>query len=279
VLNSGFENWGKENLPFQIPDVTPTVGFQSSNHERVDYGVVNMTKISRGVGYAMRLETVTFTRASSLDTSVAYALWGVGGDGGSFSGGFPFSDQNITSLKVDMRYNINPLSPRLVLIQFKKNVVTIGGGNPPMNAPGIYAFLISGSQSTFAQMTFNISPALPMAPDTCIIGFASNNPFGNGTPAYPGDYMEIDNLIFETSAQAIPGGNLDNWVTAQTPEKPQYWNLSDGEENYAGYKTTDSYAGSLAIQFKVIDRGNGNMQLQRTVCRQTKVDKSSFQLR
>jgi hypothetical protein len=253
VPNGGFENWTQKI--YLMPDVVPpTQAFGNSNQQTfADANVLTMTKVSNGTGSAMRLETKAYMVGGTMDTTPGYAFWGNPPQGGSlFPGGFPFTDQNVTSIKVDLRYSINALSPGLVVVQFKKNGVPIDGGNAPLSQAGIYAFPILGTQSTFSTMTFNISPALTQIPDTCVIGFISNSPNG---AIYPGDYMEVDSIMFTGTPQTVPGGNLDSWVNSPPIESLDNWNFSS---NNTDYKTTDKNSGNFAIALPVLNGNGGN---------------------
>ena len=259
VPNGDFENWTQEPT-YLVPDVAPPChAFTSSNLKSYpDANVLTMSKIAHGGGSAMRVETKTIMSGGQLDTITGFAIWGDnpnGGGGGGpliFTGGFPFTDQNVTGFKVDLRYNVNVSDYGLILIQFKKNGVPIGGGNAPAYQPGLYAFLLTGNQSTFSTMTFSFSPALPVVPDSCVIGFTSSNP--GGSTQYPGNFVEVDNIIFTGTSQQVPDGNLDSWVNSPPTEILTGWNF---EDNTINYKTTDKYSGNFAIALSVFDRGGG----------------------
>ena len=277
VPNGGFENWSSQGYP--IPNITPPDSlFSSSNEKTFQAGILSMMQVSGngGSGSALELKTSKVLQ----DTVVAYAIWG-GQPGNAnppvFPGGFPFTDQNVTGISADLLYSINANAPGLILVQFKKNGVPIGGGNTPLSLPGIYAFPISGSQKTFTTQSFTFTPALPSAPDTCVIAFAANNPLtnsGNGL-GYPGDSLVVDNIVLTGTTQTVPDGNLDNWTNYGINTPDNNWTLSSngknsgsGNNNALGYQTADAYAGSYAIALPVTSQGSAVVSLGQNICNQ-----------
>jgi hypothetical protein len=272
VLNGGFENWSSKPM-FEVPDVCPPTNyFDNSNYRAfADANVLNMTKITRGGGKAMRLETITYSKGLvEIDTTPGYAIWGTPPQGQGallFKGGFPFTDKNLTGISVDLRYSINVASTGLIFVQFKKNGVPIDGGNAPLSQSGIFAFPVVGNQATFTTQTFSI-PGLSIVPDTCVVAFISGNPSGL---QYPGDYIEVDNIAFTGTSQVVPGGNLDSWVMLPPVEAVDNWNFEDDQNNANVFRTTDKNSGNYAIQLRTIDWGGGgnNMQTQRAILGKT----------
>lgn len=248
VINGGFEYWSPVNL-FEVPDVSPpTSEILSSNNESFRDNKLTMTKIPGPEGNAMHLETMEINNGQ--DTVSGFFIWG-GDPGGTnppvFKGGFPFSDQNVTSLKADLRYSINMNSPGVILVQFKKNGVPIGGGNTPAQVPGLYVFYVAGKQSTFTTMDFPIVPALTEAPDSAAIVFTSNNVFDETNPTYPGDFIDVDNVRFEGTTLGVPGGNLNNWIMLPPVELPYNWNVMVDDRDMRDLRSTDAVEGNNSL--------------------------------
>lgn len=228
IPNYNYEHWNQIHLPDK-PYVSPS-NYETSNDESyfID-GSLSMKKIPGLTGYAIKLETIAFNNGQ--DTSVGTFMWGEFPKDESntapvFKGGFPFSDANVSGIEMDLRYNVNINSPALLIVQFKKNGLPIGGGNSPMNIPGIYAFAIAGDQATWSKMSFPFMPVLPEAPDSAVILISSNNVAdGPSSLAYPGNFVEVDNIAFTGTTQLIPGGDLDGWETPAPVEIPQDWNV------------------------------------------------------
>jgi len=259
VTNGSFEGW--TSSIFQIPAITPTsTPFSSSNTRTfLGSGVSSVIKVpgNGSSGYAMKVETAVYNKGK--DTTTGYGIWGgEPGNGGNllFPGGFPFNDQNATGIQADLMYSISAGQAGYIFVQFKKNGQPIGGSN------GLYGFQVTGTQSTFSTSIFTFSPALPSAPDTCVIAFASDNPTGKGTP---GDYMVIDNIVFLGTSQTVPDGNLDTWVN-DTINVPTGWNQGGNDGKASVYRTTDAHSGTYAAAFPVADSNNAQLILGQNTC-------------
>lgn len=244
LLNGGFEQW--QNLPTFEEPVANSVSFSSSNE--LTYFIdqtLSMYEVSGSEsGSAMRVESTM----TPFGPEVGFAIWGnIPEDGEEviFENGFSFTDQSVTALSCDLRYNVNSSSPGFVIIQFKFNGALVGTGNL---LPGTYIFPISGSQANFETQTFSIFPALPSAVDECVVGFATNAVFENDGEVFPGDFIEVDNLHFIGSDQAIPGGDFETWFIASSVLQPTAW----GGLIFPGLdlvqQTTDASSGDFAVQ-------------------------------
>lgn len=253
ILNNSFEYWSNHSR-YEVPDVIPPTSeiIQSNNESFDESGILTMTRISGAEGDAMQLQTKEVRNGQ--DTTMGYFIWG--GEPVStatqtvFTGGFPFSDPNVSSLKADLRYRINANSPGLILIQFKKNGVPIGGGNTPASLPGLYAYFISGEQSSFTTMDFPISPALSVTPDTVVIAFTSNNVFDANELSFPGNFLDLDNIRFEGTTQAIPGGNLNSWKMLPPVELPFEWSVMMDNQDIYDIKSSDATHGMSSLHLE-----------------------------
>ena len=248
LLNGGLENWTNSS-DFDHPNVDDNV-FISSNFETFfEDGVISCYEVPGVDGSGMRIESTEV----SGQPAAGFAIWGnPPGDGDDliFTDGFDFSDENVTALNVDMRYNINPLSPGLVIVQFFFEGVPAGPGTI---GPGTYAFEVSGEQLTFQTMTFDIDPAIGTAIDQCALAFASNNAADDMAEIFVGDFMEIDNVSFSGTMQTIPGGDLDTWELALPVETPDEWQVFSNPFFTFVEKTEDAVEGNFAAKLSTLD--------------------------
>jgi hypothetical protein len=245
ISNPGFENWTIVS-DFDQPDVGENP-FTSSNLETFYAdGSLSATEVPGVEGSALRIETV---ETMQEDTIVGFAIWGnpPAGEELIFQGGFPMSDQNVTSLSVDMRHSINLDSPGFVIIQFKNEGVPVGPGNL---FPGVYFFPVSGEQLTFQSETFNISPGVGTAFDECVIGFACNNVLDDTVESFPGDFMEVDNLTFNGTDQTIPGDDLNTWVPTSPVAVPDDWDVFFNPFVQLHDQSSDAAEGQFALQLR-----------------------------
>lgn len=244
LLNGSFEQW--QNLAtFEVP-VDNAVTFTSSN--QITYfsdGTLSMFEVpGNGGGSAMRVETT-----STVDgAEVGFGIWGFPPEDDIdliFTGGFPFTDQSVTGLSCDLRYDVNTASPGFIIVQFKFEGVPVGPGNL---FPGTYIFPISGSQENFTNTAFNFLPALPSAVDECIIGVASNAILDDDPELFPGDFIEIDNIAFIGSDQMVPGGDFELWWDAPSVPQPTGWDGAIFPGLELVQQSTDASDGDFAVQ-------------------------------
>lgn len=248
LLNGSFEQW--QNLAtFEVP-VENEVTFTSSND--ITYysdGVLSMFEVpGNGGGSAMRVETTS----SPNGTEVGFGIWGFPPEDDIdliFTGGFPFTDQAVTGLNCDLRYNVNSGSPGFIIVQFKFEGVPVGPGNL---FPGTYIFPISGSQGNFENSTFNFLPALPSDVDECIIGVASNAILDDDPMLFPGDFIEIDNITFVGSDESVPGGDFEVWWDAPSALQPTGWDGAIFPGLELVQQSTDASDGDFAVQLTTL---------------------------
>lgn len=253
VLNGGFENWNE--VSFDHP-LSLEEGFTSSNFETIlPGGVLTVTQETGFAGSHMRLESAL---VNDVPTG-AYAVWGglPTGEELIFPGGFTFTDQNATGLSCDLRHNINPTSPGLLIVQFKFQGLPAGAGNL---APGTYFFPISGEQETFAPETFEFNPPIGAEVDQCVIAFASNNLIDELAEVFPGDFLEVDNLSFENSDATVPGGDFENWNPVPPVFRPDAWSIAPNFYNGIVDRSEDAFSGDYALQLNTfLDQGNNSI--------------------
>jgi hypothetical protein len=158
VPNGGFESWTISN--YENP-----AGFQTSNYKD-DHDVIgtqNAVKTTDAYhgNYAIKLTTVV------TGTAVNFAFFANGDPGKNpVSGGVPYN-QKPSGIRFHYKCNVMPGDSAIFLAFFKKNNVTIGS----------YFFKITGTQSAYTLYNANLSPALPMNPDSVVIAACSSNAF------------------------------------------------------------------------------------------------------
>lgn len=240
VLNGGFENWS-ELGPLANPDVAPSE-FSSANEQFFLYtGLLSVFEVPGESGSAMRLETIE----ANGEAGASYAIWGQTPDDEGedlvFGGGFPFADSTVTGIEMDLRYDVNPLSPAVILVQFKLNGEAILGGTS--------IFYVDGVQSTFQTMTFDFPMALPVTPDQCVIAFTSNNLLEDEDDqlAFAGDFIEIDNIHFVGTEETIPGGDLDTWIEGDPILILDDWQAFTPPGMGVVLQSEDSFEGDYAL--------------------------------
>ncbi len=230
IPNGGFENWNTIN--YENP-----LGYQTSNlhGNHGSIGSINVAKTTDAFhgSYAIKLTT----SISGVDTNFAYFA---NGDPGKTPpvGGMPYT-QMPTGIRLHYKSSIMPGDSSLVLLEFKKNGALIGQ----------YFWAITASQSVYTLFTKTLSPALPMAPDTVVIGIASSFPFG-GNRGTPGTMLQVDSISFTgvVSQPANFNGDLESWQSLSNSELVG-WNLN-GNNVGGNFRTTDAYSGTYAIELQ-----------------------------
>lgn len=247
VSNPGFEDW-TNNPTYAHPDVSPA-NFSSVNDQTFFYdGIAACTEVPGFSGSAMRLETRLVE--DGLDTSGAYGIMGSlpTGEDLIFSDGFPFTDVTVSGMTVDLRYDINPVSPGFIIVQFLSNGVPVTGGP---DDDGTYIFQFSGDQSTWDNFTFDFLPSLSQIPDECVIGFGSNDMIDSET-AYPGDWLEVDNIEMVGMMTDVPGGDFDSWI-----DQPEITTLNEWQTYLPPFvdfitQSEDSHSGDFSLKLETL---------------------------
>ena len=229
VLNGDFEGWNSQT--YSIP-----LGWDCSNGESVSgTGITPVTQVNGLTGSAVRMET----SLAGNDTLQAYITIGdpMGGEGG-----IPCS-QMPTAITGYWRYSLPGNDSAIIFVTFKNGGSTIN--------TDIFKIKGTGMQNTF--VAFSLPLTLSSMPDSVIIAIASSNLIDN-VGIEPGSFMEIDDLGFSGASVSIPNSTFDNWNTASID------NIVGWETNGNVTRTTDSYAGTYAVQLVTIDWGNGNIE-------------------
>lgn len=233
IPNGGFEGWNTTS--YENP-----LNYQSSNLSNDD-GVqspVNAVKTTDAYhgNYALKLTTTLAT--NGVDTVFAYAA---NGDPGKTPprGGFPYN-QLATGIRFHYKSNIMPNDSALVIVMFKKAGVSIGN----------YIYAISATHSTYTLFSKTFSPALPMAPDSVVIGMASSFPFGSNPKPILGNMLQVDSISFTgvASQPADLNGDFESWQTISNSQILG-WNIN-GQNEGGNYRTTDAYSGTYALELQ-----------------------------
>lgn len=248
VPNGGFESWN--TTTYEDPLFYQTSNLRGDNGS---VGTVNALKTTDAYhgNFAIKLTTET----SGLDTNFAYFANGDPGKNPPI-GGMPYS-QTPTGIRLYYKSNIMPGDSSLVLVMFKKDGALIGQ----------YMWAISATQSSYTLFSKTLSPALPMAPDTVIIGIASSFPFG-GNRGTPGNMLQVDSISFTgvPSQPANFNGDLESWQTFNNSQIIG-WNINGNNEG-GNYQTTDKYSGSYALELQTQAPsfgGGGGLQASQAI--------------
>jgi hypothetical protein len=254
IPNHSFENWTYSGV-FEHPVTDPTTFFSNNFELFFEEGLVNVTKVPNGGGFAMRLENI---ETNSGDTAIGFCSWGEVGD--AWRDGVPLPSGNmLTGLTVDLRYSITDPSYGMVGLIPMKNGVPAGAGNVGPDAPGAYVFFLTGDQLTFTSSSFILSPPLDVAPDSCMLVFTSGSPFdGFGIP---GDFVEVDNISFIGTSDPVSGGNLDVWAPIEPLLLVDDWTIEDVQRQLVT-RSTDAQHGNYSVKM-VNEENDWGMNVSR----------------
>ncbi|MBP8033937.1 MAG: T9SS type A sorting domain-containing protein [Bacteroidia bacterium] len=230
VPNGGFENWN--TITYDDPLFYQTSNMHGNNGAPGTVNVEKTTDAWHG-NYAIKITT----KLVGNDTVFAYFADGDPGKNPP-QGGHPYS-QIPSGIRFHYKSNIMSGDSSLVLVMFKKAGVLIGQ----------YIWSITSSQSSYTLFSKTLSPALPMNPDTVVIGVASSFPFG-GNRGIPGNMIQVDSLNFTGVASQPIGfnGDLENWQTI-TNSQIVGWKINGNNQNL-NYRTTDKHSGTYALELQ-----------------------------
>ena len=230
VPNGGFENWN--TITYDDPLFYQTSNMHGNNGA---IGTVNAEKTNDAWhgNYAIKLTT------KLVDSDTAFAYFADGDPGKNPpQGGHPYN-QIPSGIRFHYKSNIMAGDSGMVLLMFKKAGVLIGQ----------YIWAINASQSSYTLFSKNLSPALPMNPDTVVIGIASSFPFG-GNRGTPGNMLQVDSINFTgVASQPVAfNGDLENWQTI-TNSQIVGWKINGNNQN-ANYQTSDKFSGTYALELQ-----------------------------
>lgn len=232
--NGNFENWSSTLY------MEPTTYNTGNLRDIEKMGVASVTQVTGFSGYGVRIETIII----GSDTSDSYIVNTANPctDPPNWVGGVPYSQQP-TAINGYFRYNLPGNDSALLIVIFRQNGVHIGDNF-------ILIRNATGSQSTWAPFSFPVTCA--GVPDSIIIAAASSNKMSN-TGVQNGSFIELDNLAFAGTTQAIPNGDFQNWTNKS-------YDVANGWEAWGQgvSKTGTSQNGTFAIRLETMgDCGSG----------------------
>jgi hypothetical protein len=247
--NGGFEAW--ENLGgYDNPDVSPSEFSSVNDQVYWQSGMIPVSEVPGQSGSALRIETVEVDG----EISPGFAILGGTPSGDEdpliFPGGFPFADMAVTGIQADLRYLIDESSPGYIVVQFKANGLPVSGGP---DDGGTFFFPIFGDVSVFTTTAFSFDPPLTQMPDSCVVGFISNDLLSEPATGFVGNFLEVDNLMFTGTAETIPGGDMDTWIPGVNIQVPEEWDAFIYGPIESIVQSDDSYEGSFSCQLNTLD--------------------------
>jgi hypothetical protein len=235
----GFENWTNNSV--QILD-----DYETSASERGIEGALATYRVADPVTgtYSIKLETVI--SPSNGDTIFGYFL---SGDPDTQAPGQPISIGAVDSIvgwyKCDIQSGDSAgiiCMPTLL-------------GNP--TGGGIYYF--TGTQSTWKRFAFNVGA---IASDSMMFAVATGDPM-NDFDGIAGTWIQFDDIQLKgpTGTMNILNYSFENWSPVSW-EEPNSWatfNLwAIGQPTMPAIKSTDSYAGTYALDLSVVQSTEGD---------------------
>lgn len=230
IPNGGFESWNTTS--YEDPTYYQTSNMHGNNGAIGSVNVVKTTDAYHG-NFAIKLTTTV----TGVDTNFAYFANGDPGKNPP-QGGTPYN-QIPTGIRLHYKSLVMPGDSGFVLVMFKKAGTLIGQ----------YMWAINSTQTSYTLFNKNFSPALPMAPDSVVIGIASSFPFG-GNRGTPGNMLQVDSISF-TGVPSQPtnfNGDLESWQSI-TNSQIIGWKIN-GNNQGGNYQTTDKYSGSYALELQ-----------------------------
>jgi hypothetical protein len=237
IPNNGFENWTTSS--YQAPQYYFTSSMQHNGGYTTPVNAAQTTDSYHGT-YAIKLNTVL------VGTYTANAYFANGDPSHPIGQGIPIS-QKPTSMRLYYKCNVMVGDTALIILFFKA-----GGTVFNQNIQKIV-----GVKSAYTLLTIPLS--LAVTPDSLIFGAVSSNTLGGGSfKGIPGSMLQIDSVSF-TGISAQPtqmNGDFENWQTI-TSTTLQNWNVSSSGSNNV-VRTTDSYAGTYALEMKTLGTNQAN---------------------
>lgn len=224
--NAGFENWTSSILYEDTPPFLST-----SQNSFFLFGGGNVWPVSSPVQgtYAAHLQTL----ATATDTAVGALFLGTPAPGG-LDGGIPFT-QRPDSMVFWAKKNVMVGDTAIVAVALK----FMG------NMMGIAYYPLTGTSAGYQRYSIAFTYLAPINPDSMGAIITSSNL--NSNIAYPGSYIEIDQIQLINATQQVPNGNFETWVPHIVNE-PDNWNtlnfgnIYDG--NYSVNQDNVAYMGS-----------------------------------
>lgn len=228
----GFENWTNNNV--QILD-----DYQTAVNERGIEGAMATypSTDSYSGTYSVRLETV---QGVNGDTIFGYFI---SGDPDNMIPGQQVTLPAVDSIIGYYKYDIMAGDSALILAMTTFMGTPTGGGN----------WYISGQQNTWKRFSYPVNAATA---DSILVGAATGDPINNFN-GKPGSWIQFDDVQLKDGSQVqnILNNSFENW-TPVSWEEPNGWltfsSWALGQPTLPCNKTTDSYAGTYAIELTTI---------------------------
>jgi hypothetical protein len=229
IPNGNFESWTSST--FEDPQF-----YKSSNsenyHNNLPFNCIKTTDAYHG-SYAVKLTT-------GANKSMAYFLNSQPNGDPPWHGGMPFN-QKPTGIRGYYKSAVPAGDSAFVLVNLSKNGTGIG----------FYTFKFYGTHSTYTPFSFTFKPALTVAPDSIIVGFASSDVFND--IAITGSMIQVDSISFTgvISQPANFNGDFELWQS-QTINNLNDWYTDNWSVDQAILKSTDKVAGQYAVELKTL---------------------------
>lgn len=228
----GFENWTTNSV--QTLD-----GYQTTVNDRGVDGSTAAYSVADPVTGALsiKLETVI---GSQGDTLFGYFI---DGDPDLMTPGQAVSLNDVDSVIGWYKYDIQPNDSTL-FICMTTFMSTPSGGN---------SYYIQGSQPTWKRFAFYVGAP---AADSLLIGAASSDAMN--FQGIPGSWIQYDDIQLKSSAgqlMNIVNSSFENW-SPMSWDEPNGWATGNtwaiGQPSMPAVKTTDSYAGTYALELNIL---------------------------
>ncbi len=236
IPNGNFERWDSNTYNYP-QNYLYTSNPQNFYMYQLPFNITKTTDSYHG-NYAVQLTT----NASATDTSFGYFLNAnpnTNGGPSSWKGGIPYNQQP-TGIRGYYKYNVATADSGTILVLFKNAGSIIG----------MYTYPLGGIQNSYTLFDFTFDPALPMAPDTVVIGAISCK-FANGDPhGIAGSTLLLDSISFTgaVSQPSMLNGDFESW------QSQTIYSLVDWHTSYFGTlemgikQTSDAVQGDYALE-------------------------------
>ena len=239
----GFENWTTNNI--QVLD-----DYQTPGNERGTEGAMATYPVNDPITGSLSIKLETILSPTNGDTIFGYFLSGDPDNmrpGQAVTGLPPVGA--IDSIVGWYKYDIMPGdSAGLILAAF-------AFGNPS----GGNTYYFSGQQLTWKRFAY---PVGAPGSDSILIAAATGDPLNNFN-GIPGSWVQFDDIQLKGGANTsnILNYSFESWSPV-TWEEPNGWMTGNvwaiGQPSMPAVKTTDSYAGSYALELDVLLNTNGD---------------------
>lgn len=230
IPGGNMDNWTTYQL-FESPPPFQTTNLQSFILG-ADYSVTQVAGVS---GSAARLESIQ----AGGDIIPGFLVLGELND--DLGGGIPISSSP-DSIRVSLKYDIPVGDAGIIAAVFSKEG-TING---------VAQYEITGTQSSFEQVSFDVPPIIGVPDSIQFIVFSTN-------PDDPvvGGYVEIDDIILTGTTDVIPNGGFEIWESVEYEEVDNFSSFNPFQALFdlepMATQTSDAYAGNSAVRIENVE--------------------------